>query len=70
MFSRVSGGWGRWQSKNRRGECNGLIVSKDRRLGKLRQAAKSVLLVQRGLRWTYSNRRQVPERSEVQMNGG
>ena len=36
--------------ENRYGYCDGLIVSKSRQLGKLEQDARSVLLIQPGLR--------------------
>jgi hypothetical protein len=45
--------------ENRYGYCDGLIASQGRQLGKLEGDVKSVLLIQTGLRWTYSNRRQV-----------
>jgi hypothetical protein len=36
--------------ENRYGYCDGLILSKGRQLGKLEEDAKSVLLIQAGLR--------------------
>lgn len=49
------------------------MVSEGRQLGKLEQDAKSVLLIQSGLWWTYPDRRQVPGWSatvRVQTNVG
>lgn len=51
---------GKAKYENRYEHCGDLIASEGRQLGKLEQDAKSVLLIQSGLRQTYSNRRQVP----------